>query len=221
MPKSSWEELIERKPSHTEWFINKFETKAAQGEDILREARFVEALVPPRSRILDAGCGFGRHARALLANGHQVVGIDVDPGLIEYAQKTIDGGIFINANLDNFTLPAAAPKKFDAIFAAGNVVTFFHPDTRVPILRNLMAVLADTGRIAVGFGAGRGYSYVDFFADTESAGLQVDATFSTWDLRPFREGDNFLVALLSKAKKLQFAPLDLIRHRQGSLSKAR
>lgn len=210
MPKSKWEDLIENKPEHTQWFINKFETKAALGEDILREARFMNAIVPPKSRILDAGCGFGRHSKYLVAQEHQVVGIDVDPGLIAYAKKTIPGGTFINANLDNFIIPDNAPQEFEGIFAAGNVVTFFHPDTRIAILKNLTERLTRDGRLAVGFASGRGYLYEDFLADAKVAGLEIDQLFSTWDLRPFTQESTFMVALLSRRKELKFARTNLL-----------
>lgn len=210
MPKSKWEELIAAKPEHTQWFIDKFAAKTARGEDILREARFVNALVRPKARILDAGCGFGRHSQYLLAQSHQVVGIDVDPGLIKHAQNTIHGGTFINANLDNFEIPANAPQEFDAIFAAGNVVTFFHPDTRIQILKNLADRLAVDGRLAVGFAADRGYPFADFLADAKSAGLKTDQLFSTWDLRPFTQNSTFMVALLSSCKALPLARINLL-----------
>ena len=48
----------------------------------------------------------------------------------------------------------------------------------------------------VGFGAGRGYAFEDFFADVEAVGLRPEQTFSTWDLRPFSEESGFVVAVL-------------------------
>ena len=50
----------------------------------------------------------------------------------------------------------------------------------------------------VGFGAGRGYDFGDFFADVEAVGLRRDQTFATWDLRPFGDASNFVVAVLSR-----------------------
>lgn len=221
MPKSHWEELIERKPEHTQWFINKFETMKAEGKDILREARFIDALTPPRSRILDAGCGYGRHSAHLVAQGHTVVGIDVDPGLIAHAQENIPGGTFICSNLDSFEIPADVTNEFDVIFLAGNVVTFFHPTTRVAILSRLTNHLAEDGRLAIGFGSGRGYEYADFFEDVEQAGLRVDTVFSTWDMRPFQDGDTFMVTLLSRQTELAFRPISLAEHRKLTLDKPR
>src|SRR5699024_12224245 len=41
------------------------------------------SLVPRRARVLDAGCGSGRHGGYLAEAGHQVVGVDGDPELID------------------------------------------------------------------------------------------------------------------------------------------
>jgi hypothetical protein len=51
----------------------------------------------------------------------------------------------------------------------------------------------------IGFGAGRGYAFDRFFDDVDEAGLRVDVRLSTWDLRPFEDGSDFLVAVLSRA----------------------
>ena len=52
-------------------------------------------------------------------------------------------------------------------------------------------------RAVVGFGAGRGYDFDDFFADVDAVGLTREQTFATWDLRPFTDQANFVVAVLS------------------------
>ena len=88
---------------------------------------------------------------------------------------------------------------FDVIVSAGNVMGFLAPSTRVEVLRRLRDHLAPEGRAVIGFGAGRGYEFDEFFADAASAGLQVELKLSTWDLRPFAPDSGFLVAVLSRA----------------------
>lgn len=58
---------------------------AAQGE-----AEFAcKALgLPDDSRVLDVACGAGRHARALTALGHRVVGVDLSADLLAAAEGT-------------------------------------------------------------------------------------------------------------------------------------
>ena len=48
----------------------------------------------------------------------------------------------------------------------------------------------------VGFGAGRDYSFEEFFDHAGRAGLAPELLLSTWDLRPFSEDSDFLVAVL-------------------------
>jgi hypothetical protein len=69
----------------------------------------------------------------------------------------------------------------------------------VEILRRFGGHLADGGRAVVGFGSGRGYEFDDFLADAAAAGLVPDLLLSTWDLRPFTPGADFLVAILRPA----------------------
>ncbi len=51
-------------------------------------ARLVrEADLPPDSRVLDAGCGPGLVAEALLMAGHRVVGVDLSAGMVDRARR--------------------------------------------------------------------------------------------------------------------------------------
>src|SRR5688500_1920238 len=49
--------FTDTKEGHSEWYVHRFRTAAAEGTDITGEARLLDAIVPPRSRILDAGSG--------------------------------------------------------------------------------------------------------------------------------------------------------------------
>jgi len=46
-----------------------------------------ELRLPPQSRILDVGCGSGRHAVKLAQRGFQVTGIDISIGMLREAQR--------------------------------------------------------------------------------------------------------------------------------------
>jgi SAM-dependent methyltransferase len=173
---------------------------ARDGADLDGEARLVDAMVPRGAHILDAGCGPGRLGGYLARAGHRVVGVDVDPVLIEAAEKDHPGPRWLVGDLAELDLPARGiTEPFDVIVSAGNVMTFVAPSTRVPVLTRLRAHLADDGRAVVGFGAGRDYAFTQFFEDATAAGFSPDLLLSTWDLRPFTDDADFLVAVLRPA----------------------
>ena len=74
-------------------------------------------------------------------------------------------------------------------------MAFLDPASRVPTLERLRGALGPQGRLATGFGAGRGYSFTEYENDLVAAGLTVQAKYSTWDLRPFTSDSGFLVCV--------------------------
>jgi SAM-dependent methyltransferase len=193
---NGWLKLLAEKPGHSRWYVERFRTMARDGADLAGEARLIDAMVPRGARILDAGCGPGRVGAALAAAGHRVVGVDLDPELIAAAAEDHPGSTWLVGDLTTLDLPDT---DFDAVVAAGHVMAFVAPDTRVEILRRLRVHLGPGGRVVTGFGAGRGYPFDDFLADAVTAGLRPDLLLATWDLRPFTEEADFLVAVLSPA----------------------
>ena len=197
---SLWMQKVAADPGHSRWYIERFRAMARAGDDLAGEARFVDALASRGARILDAGCGPGRVAGALAAAGHDVVGVDVDPELIEAAEQDHPGPRYLVSDLAELDLPARGiAEPFDVIVSAGNVMTFVAPSTRVEILRRLRAHCADDGRVVIGFGADRDYEFDQFFEDAATAGLTADLLLATWDLRPFTADSDFLVAVLRRA----------------------
>lgn len=191
--------MIEENPGHSAWYIERFRAMAAEGADLDGESRFVDAMVPRRARILDAGCGPGRVGGRLADLGHVVVGVDIDPALIKAAQADHPAAAWITADIASLDLPSAGiPDPFDLIVAAGNVMTFLDPLTRTASLGRLAAHLVSDGRLVVGFGSGRDYEFEDFVADANRVGLVADLMFSSWDMRPFDDASEFMVAVLSR-----------------------
>lgn len=195
---SQWVQITRDDPEHSQRYAQRFRDMADAGDDLAGEARLVDAMVGRGARILDAGCGPGRVGAVLAASGHDVVGVDVDPVLIDAARNDHPGPRWLVGDLAELDLAAdGITDPFHVIVCAGNVVTFLAPSTRVVVLERLAAHLADDGRIVVGFGADRGYGFDEFLADVAGVGLAVDATFSSWDLRPFTNDAEFMVAVLS------------------------
>jgi SAM-dependent methyltransferase len=197
---SAWVRMTQEDPEHSAAYVQRFRNLAAQGMDLVGEARLVDAMLSRGSRVLDAGCGPGRVGGWLAEVGHQVVGVDVDPVLIAAAEEDHPGPRWFVGDLVELDLPSlGVADPFDAIVCAGNVMTFLAPSTRGSVLRRLRAHVAHDGRAAIGFGAGRGYDFKDFLADARESGWEPDLLLSTWDLKPFTPDADFLVAVLRPA----------------------
>jgi SAM-dependent methyltransferase len=203
MSDNGWLRMIEENPGHSAWYIERFRSMAAEGQDLDGEARFVDAMAPRGARILDAGCGPGRVGGRLAALGHLVVGVDIDAELIAAAEIEHPGATWLIRDLAEFDLDPDADGvgvagTFDVVVSAGNVMTFLDPATRRDVLQRLLVHLAPDGRLVVGFGANRGYEFDDFFVDAAAVGLRPDVLLSSWDLRPFDAASSaFLVAILT------------------------
>jgi SAM-dependent methyltransferase len=196
---SAWMRKVAADPAHSTWYVERFRALAAAGHDLAGEARLVDSMVGRGARILDAGCGPGRVGGELARRGHDVVGVDVDPVLIDAAVEDHPGARWLVGDLAELDLSArGVAEPFDVIVSAGNVMTFLAPSTRDEVLRRLVAHLRPDGRVVIGFGAGRGYEFSTFLTDAGRAGLEADLLVSTWDLRPWREDSDFIVAVLAR-----------------------
>jgi SAM-dependent methyltransferase len=194
---SAWMRIVQEDAGHSAAYVQRFRDLAAQGRDLVGEARLVDAMLSRGSRVLDAGCGPGRVGAYLHEVGHDVVGVDADPVLIAAAEEDHPGPRWLVGDLAELDLPAVGiTEPFDAIVCAGNVMTFLATSTRGAVLRRLRAHLRPGGRAAIGFGAGRGYGFDEFLADAREAAWEPDLLLSTWDLRPFTPDAGFLVAVL-------------------------
>lgn len=186
-------------PEHSQWYIDRFRKLAAEGADLAGEARLVDALVAPGSRILDAGSGTGRVGAALAQRGHTVVGVDADPALVDAARADYPGPTWLVGDLAELDLPALGEAEpFDAAVLAGNVLAFVAVGTEPEVLRRLAGHLRPDGVLAVGFGTERGYPLTAFDADAVAAGLRLEHRFATWDLRPWRDDADFAVSVLRR-----------------------
>jgi SAM-dependent methyltransferase len=184
--------FTDTKNGHSEWYVERFRTMAAEGDDLAGEARLIDAIVPPGSRVLDAGCGPGRVGAELHARGHTVVGVDVDPVLIAAAEDDHPGPTWVVADLAGLHLDE---DPFDAAVIAGNVMVFVAPGSEAAVLTRVAAHVKPDGAVVVGFRLDLHYTLDAFDADLETAGLSVEQRFATWDLRPLTDDAAFAVTI--------------------------
>lgn len=186
----------ETKDGHSQWYAERFRQLAADGADLAGEARLVDALAPRSARVLDAGCGTGRLGHALHERGHDVVGVDVDPVLVDEARSARPGPRWEVADLSTLDLGTT----FDVVVTAGNVMVFLAPGTERTVVERLAAHVADDGALVLGFRTTDDHYGVDALdADLAHAGFAVEQRFATWDLRPFTADADFAVTIARRA----------------------
>jgi SAM-dependent methyltransferase len=153
-------------------------------------------MVAPGSRVLDAGCGPGRVGGALHRWGHEVVGVDADAVLIAAAEADHPGPRWLVADLADGDLAAVlGGAPFDAAVLAGNVLAFVAPGTEAAVLANVAGLVVAGGPVVVGFHVAK-LAVERFDVAVADAGLAVESMFSTWDLRAWHAGADFVVAVL-------------------------
>jgi ubiquinone/menaquinone biosynthesis C-methylase UbiE len=69
---------------------------------------------------LDVGCGGGDHAAYMASKGFKVTGVDMSPGMLEWAHKRHKNVEFIEKDMTDLQFP---PESFQAIFCS---YSFFH-----------------------------------------------------------------------------------------------
>lgn len=173
-------------------YAARFRTLAASGADIDGEARLVDALADRGARILDAGCGAGRMAAYLAAQGHDVLGLDLDPLLIEAGRADYPG-----LPLEVLDLRDVSPKLgvFDLVASAGNVMVFLEPGTEWEVLAALGSVLRPGGRAVFGFATDRAYTHDRLDVDAASIGWTKEARWATWQMDPYTDDADWAVSL--------------------------
>jgi SAM-dependent methyltransferase len=170
----------------------RWERLAASGIDPHGEVDFVMAYRP--ASVLDAGCGTGRVAVELARRGVEVVGVDLDDGLLDAARAKAPTGEWHRADLTTVALE----RTFDVVVLAGNVMIFVVPGTEAAVLANLRSHLAPGGRMVAGFQvAADRLPLATFDARAVEAGLHLVERFATWSGDPYTGGDYAVSVLVT------------------------
>ncbi len=120
-------------------------------EQTLREIAFIkESLAsPPASKLLDVGCGYGRHAIELGQSGFQVTGIDLSlPLLIRAAdesQKRALSVSFVHADMREMTFDA----QFDGAYSMLTSFGYFDEETNFKVATSILRALKPGRRFLI------------------------------------------------------------------------
>ena len=173
-------------------YDRRFDQLAAQGHDMHGEADLVASFRP--TSVLDAGCGTGRVAIELHRRGGQVVGVDLDPAMLDRARQKAPDISWVQGDLADPDLAVAG--RFDLIVLAGNVLIFVEPGTEAAVVANLARRLTPGGRLVAGYSLrpdGFGVDAHDRAA--ADAGLTLAHRWATWDRQPFSGSAEYAVSV--------------------------
>jgi cyclopropane fatty-acyl-phospholipid synthase-like methyltransferase len=170
---NDWKEFFD---AHAPHYLENVFTK-----NTLEEVAFlIRALhLSGGERILDMGCGTGRHVVELARRGYRVTGVDLSSGMLVEAQKAARAAAveveWIQADATAF----AAPERFDAaICLCEGAFGLLGPDDDplghdLAILENIHASLMPGGRFLLT--ALNGYRFIRQFNDEDIAQGNFDA----------------------------------------------
>ena len=147
-----------RTPSRGAWFAEMFNDEYLQSQPHrgeatdLSELRFLDwalRLHGRRSRLLDVGCGVGRHAVGFAQTGHEVVAIDLSETMLshaarhaEQAQNAVDFQHMDMRDLD-------FDNEFDAAWCMNTTFGYFTDVENLMLLRSVHRALRPAGRLVL------------------------------------------------------------------------
>lgn len=163
----------------------------ARGEWVHGEADLVCWFEP--TSVLDAGCGTGRVATELARRGIDAVGVDIDASMLEEARAKAPHVRWVLGDLADAVvagpLSASAPRHFDVVVMAGNVMVFVEAGTEAAVVANMAGHLSDGGRLVAGFQLGlTPLTLADYDRFAADAGLALEHRWATWDREPYAGG---------------------------------
>ena len=187
-----------------EEYAARFAELARTGADMHGEASFCAAMLPPGARVLDAGCGTGRVAIRLDELGFSCVGVDVDESMLSVARRAAPQVPWHRADLATLTPDdLAGAAGVDLVVMAGNVVPLLAEGTVGRSVAALAALLRPGGLLVAGFGLDPAHlpprcpvtSLEEYDEAARSAGLSLQARYSTWDGAPFDPAEGYAVSV--------------------------
>ena len=105
----------------------------------------------------------------MAARGLDVVGVDLDPAMIDPARVKAPELEWIEADLATVDIG----RQFDVVVMAGNVMIFVEPSTEAAVVANMARHVAPGGHLIAGFQLGRSFGLDAYDAAAAAAGLEA------------------------------------------------
>lgn len=142
----------------SEWFATWFDSphyhQLYGARNDAEAARFVDALtarleIRPDARVLDLGCGAGRHSRRLASKGFDVTGLDLAAGSIREARQHAHARLRFRRH--DMRVPFGLD-RFDCVFNFFTSFGYFtEPREHMAVLHNIAASLRPGGRLVLDY----------------------------------------------------------------------
>lgn len=120
----NWFEEWFDSPLYEKLYANRDETEAQQLIDLLEETLSLNTC----SKILDLGCGRGRHSINLARKGYNVTGIDLSEQAIETAKEKAKNEGLMGLKFEVRDMRNPLPERFDAIVNLFTTFGYFSDD---------------------------------------------------------------------------------------------
>ena len=165
-----------------------------------------EALLSPGARILDFGCGSGRDAKHFLDAGFEVTATDGSAELCKLAEQRIGQPVRCELFQELSDIEA-----YDGIWACSSILHLPKAEL-ADVLGKMLAALKPGGVIYTSFkhgtfeGMRNGRYFTDFTEATfreflaNTPGVRIEQAWTTGDVRPGRQNEQWLNLLLRKAQ---------------------
>ena len=141
-------------PWYKSWFDSSYYHQLYKNRDQQEAADFIDNLLdilqpPANSKMIDVGCGAGRHSRELAKRGHDVIGIDLSLQSIRQAKKfTSPSLLFVQHDMRQHFGKA----HFDYVFNLFTSFGYFKDEKEHElVLRNMVSALKPGGKLVLDY----------------------------------------------------------------------
>ena len=115
-------------------------------EEASRVATLLKERCPNARRLLDVGCGTGRHAAALISeHGYEVDGLDIESGFLEIARTRCPNGNFFRGDMASFDLGST----YDAVLCLFSSIGYVRTLERLILAARSMRRHVAPGGVAI------------------------------------------------------------------------
>lgn len=201
-------DVVERTIQAYDKIASKYAKKTREPRFLVWEEKYINSLIKyiPGSnpKILDVGCGDGRHTVIIDKNGGKATGIDLSDSMLKEARDLYPDGDFRKMDMRKLKF---RKNSFDGVWSSGSI--YHLPKSEIDtVIREFRRVLRSGGVIAVNFklGSGEGMEarprsyaaeprYFAYYSEQEMVELFQGQGFAKLESRPYPEeifGDNIV-----------------------------